>query len=336
MKKSLSILLALAMLLSLAACGTGSNDTQTSAQEISQTAAPEKAAVNIAVLKGPTGIGAAFLMEKNDAGNAANNYNFSVEGAPDVVTADIISGALDIAAVPTNVALSLYNSTGGKVKLLAVNTLGVLHVLERGSTVNSFADLAGKKVVTAGNGTTVSGILDKLTAVCIDKNAKTPEFTYATEHAEALALAIKGDYDICILPEPFATQLLTKDSSFRDAVDITAQWTDAGLGTLAMGALVVSTEFAQQNPEALDAFLEEYGQSVASTNANVEKAAQLTEKYDIMAASIAQKAIPGCNIVCITGDGLKAAVEPFYNVLFEYQPKLVGGARAVDDFYYIP
>lgn len=291
--------------------------------------ASEKTAINIAVLKGPTGMGAAQLMSENDAGTTANAYSFTIAGAPDVLVSQLITGELDMAALPTNTIAMLYAKTEGMVQALAVNTLGVLYLLERGDSVQSVADLSGKTIVSAGQGTTAEAVANHLFGedVTVD---------YVAEHAEAVAQAVAGQYDLVLLPEPFVTSLLAQDAGFRIAIDLTAAYQESSGTMLPMGGIAVRRDFAEANPQAIEGFLAEYAQSVAFANDDPAGAAILIEQYDIMAAAVAEKAIPRANMVCLTGTAMRDALNAFYSVLETDNPALIGGAMPGDDFYYAP
>lgn len=324
MKKILALVLALSMLLAFTSCtGTKTPDTTTT-----ETASVEKTDINIAVLKGPTGMGAAYLMNKNADGTSANNYNFSIESTPDAITGQLVSGDLDMAAVPTNLACVIENKGAVDIKIIAVNTLGVLYVLEKGDTVNSISDLNGKKIIASGQGSTAEAIISKLLG---DSGA---DITYASEHAEAVTLAASGDYDICILPEPFVTTLLSKDIGYRIALNLTELWKAADLGELPMGGIVVRTAFLNEHPDAVKSFLTEYKESVDYTNNNIDEASAIIEEYGIMTADIAKAAIPNCNIVCLTGTDMVSALSSFYTVLNNFNASLIGGQIPADTIYY--
>ena len=291
MKKVLCLILSLTMLFVLGSCG--GNDTGTTGDSSSNA---EKTAVRLAVLKGPTGMGAAYLMKQNEDNKAANKYTFSIENTPDAISGQLINGSLDMAAVPTNLAATLKNKGGADIKVIAVNTLGVLYLLEKGNSIKSISDLRGKKVIASGKGSTAEAVIQKLFS---DASI---EITYAAEHTEAVSLAASGSYDICILPEPFVTTLISKDIGFRVALDLTKEWKDAGLSELTMGAIVARTEFINKNEAAVKSFLTEYASSVEYANKNVDDAAALIDTYGIMTKDIAKAAIPNCNMVCITGN----------------------------------
>lgn len=369
-RKILAALLALSMTLSLAACGGNSTQSDTTAPseqteqteeaptesdesaaenteaetpadetETAQASEPaEKVDINLAALSGPTALGMLDLLEKNDNGEAANNYNVTIATAPDEVTGKIISGELDIAAVPTNVASTLYNKTEGQVQIAALNTMGVLYVLETGDTIQSVADLAGKTIYATGQGSTPEYALN----LVLEKNGLTPgedvEIVFAADNAEIAPLLASGEAQVALLPQPFVTSVLTQNENVRVALDLTEEWDKAvnGESGLTMGCVVVRKEFAEQNKEALDRFLDEYKQSVETVTSEegLAHAAELAEHYNIIKAAVAEKAIPVCNIVFVEGDEMQQIAGGFLQVLYDANPQAVGGQLPNDDFYY--
>lgn len=314
MKKILALFLAAVMLIGMAACSKNEKTGVT---------------VNIGVLKGPTGMGAAWLMDQNEQGLSANSYNFTIAGAPDVLTGQLISGDMDMAALPTNAISTLYNKTEGKITVLGVNALGVLYVLENGDRINSVADLEGKTILASGQGSTAEYVLNYI----LEQNGVSAEIFWASEHSEAATLALSGEYDIVMLPEPFVTTVTTKSGSFRVALDLTREWEALGGGELTMGGIAVRTEFLEAHPDAVKAFVKEYANSVAFTNAQPADAAKLIAKYEIAAEEIAKNAIPRCNIVWLHGENYKAKLENFLGVVYEANPAGIGGKMPGDDFY---
>ncbi len=314
MKKILALFLAAVMLIGMAACSKNEKTGVT---------------VNIGVLKGPTGMGAAWLMDQNEQGLSANSYNFTIAGAPDVLTGQLISGDMDMAALPTNAISTLYNKTEGKITVLGVNALGVLYVLENGDRINSVADLEGKTILASGQGSTAEYVLNYI----LEQNGVSAEIFWASEHSEAATLALSGEYDIVMLPEPFVTTVTTKNGSFRVALDLTREWEALGGGELTMGGIAVRTEFLEAHPDAVKAFVKEYANSVAFTNAQPADAAKLIAKYEIAAEEIAKNAIPRCNIVWLHGENYKAKLENFLGVVYEANPAGIGGKMPGDDFY---
>lgn len=347
-RKATGFAVAVALFASLTGCGQGQNqqangpssppkESAEKTQQPAETAKKAKTTMRVGALKGPTGMGMAQLMEQDAQGAAALEYDFTVLDSPDDLTGKIINGEVDAAAIPTNAALALYNKTNGAVQLAAVNTLGVLFVLENGDAIRSIADLKGKTVHTGGKGATQ----DFAFRYILQKNGLDPDkdvtLDYKLQHADLAAAAAAGDAKIALLPQPHVTTAMMKNPQLRIALDVTKEWEKAAgdAGKLAMGCIVVQKKFAQANKEALGAFLDEYKQSIAFVNGQADQASELIAKYAILPnANVAKKAIPLSNIVYIDAQEAKSFLEKFYKVLYDFEPKSVGGKLADEGFYY--
>lgn len=336
MKKFLSIISVITVLTVLFTACNGNKPLKNTATENTTTeiSSTEKTNINIAVLKGPTGIGASKLMEMNENGETANKYNFTVATSPEQITAKLVSGELDIAFLPTNAVATLFNKTNGGVKLLGINTLGVLYILEKGNSVNTVSDLKGKTVLTSGKGTVAEFTLNYI----LKKNGIDPEkdidIQYVSEHSEVSSKAIAGTADIVMLPEPFVTSVLLQDKDFKIKIDLTEEWKKTENTDLSMGAVAVRTQFLNNNKEAVADFYREYEESVKITVTDTEGASALTEKYGIMPAETAKQAIPNCNIVFIAGNEMKKSAEQFLKIVYSSDASLIGGKMPDEDFYY--
>ena len=344
MKKLFSLTLALALALGLTACGPKeapeestppAETTPVAESQVPETPAQEGADINLGLLNGPTGMGAAKLLSDNDAGETVNHYTVTLGSDPaNDILPKLNNGELDIAALPTNVAANLYNKTG-KVQLLALNTLGVLHILENGNTVNSLADLNGKTLYAINQGTNTEYVLDYLlTQNGLDPDADV-DIQWKTSE-EVTSLMASGEIDLCMLPVPAATTVLMQNSDVRDAIDLSDAWTQSGAnGTFTMGCVVVRTQFAQENPQAVQDFLAEYEASINYIKDNPEEGAALIEQYGIVPkAAIAQAAIPQANMIFVAGQDMKS-ISSYYEVLFAADPESIGGSIPDDGFYYI-
>ena len=292
-------------------------------------------------LKGPTAMGMVQLMDSAEAGSVnGNSYTFTIAASADEVTPKLVQGEADIAAVPANLASVLYNNTEGQVQVLAINTLGVLYIVENGDSVQSVSDLAGKTIYASGKGSTPEYALNYI----LSENGIDPEtdvtIEWKSEHSECVAALASDENGIAMLPQPFVTTAQTQNENLRVALDLTEEWdalqADAEApSALLTGVVVVRTAFAEEHPEAVNAFLDSYKESVDYVNANVTDAAALIEKYDIVTAAVAEKALPYCNITFIEGTEMQEKLSGYLNVLYEQNPTSVGGALPADDFYYI-
>lgn len=345
MKKWISLLLALSMALAFVGCSASSVSSAASSDPgvISSEVASESEAtplsvtepLRIAGLKGPTTMGLVNLLTMEQDGTAAMDYDLQLYGAADEIVPLLMKGELDVAAIPANLAATLYQKTNGGIQAVAVNTLGVLYVVEQGETVHSFADLAGRTILSTGKGTTPEYVLRYLlTANGIDPD-KDVTIEYCSEATEVTALMATTTDAIAVLPQPYVTAASMKDDTLRVALDLTEEWNKVSDSQLITGVTVVRAAYAQEHPDVVEAFLAEYAKSVEAANTDLDGTAALCEEQGVVAkAAIAKKALPACNIVCLTGAELKANAEGYLQVLFNADPAAVGGAMPGADFYY--
>lgn len=354
-KKLLALGLSLTLTLSLTACGQKTSEPE-QPEEPTQTEEPADktqdgteaatAHFRIAALKGPTAMGLVELMSLSDTANemmegkenvvsTGNTYEFTLAGSADEVTPALIKGDLDMACVPANLAAVLYGKTGGAVEVLAVNTLGVLYIVENGETVQSMADLKGQTIVAAGKGSTPEYALRYLlTENGIDPD-KDVTIDWKSEHSECVAALASGQASVALLPQPFVTVAQSKIEGLRMALDLNAEWDALDNGSaLITGVIVARRAVVEENPAAVNEFLKKYAASVDWVNANTADAAALIGEYSIVDAAVAEKALPYCNIVCLTGADLLEALPGYLEVLYNASPAAVGGEMPDNSFYF--
>ncbi len=349
LKRVFAAVTAFALCASLAGCGAATSVSESAAESAAESTAESaveaepaateapaeseatEATLRIAGLKGPTTMGLVNLM----ADEVASSYDFTMYGAADEIVPLLVKGDLDAAAVPANLAATLYNKTNGAVEVACINTLGVLYIVENGETVNSVADLKGQTIVTTGKGTTPEYVLRYV----LSENGVDPDsdvtIEYCSEATEALSKVQAGEATIAMLPQPFVTSALSQVEGLRVALDMNEEWQKVAGSKLVTGVLVVRKDAVENDPEAFASFMEGYAASVEAANSDLEGTAALCEQYGVVAkAALAQKALPQCNIVFETGDEMKANLETYFNVLYAADPTSVGGTLPADDFYY--
>ena len=308
MKKLTSLLLSAALMISLLACGAF--------------AAKTESGVRIAGLKGPTTMGLVNLLDMERSGKASQHYDLQLYGAADEIVPKLIKGELDMAAIPANLAATLYQKTNGGIQVMAVNTLGVLYVVEKGDSVHSFADLKGRTILSTGKG------LDP------DKDVKIEYYSEASEVTAQMAASKKDA--IAVLPQPYVTAAQLKDSSLRVVLDLTKEWNKVCDTQLITGVTVVRTAYAEDHPDVVQAFLKDYEKSVNAANTDIDGTAALCEEIGVVAkAAIAKKALPKCNIVYRRGEEMKKDISAYLQVLYDASPAAVGGKLPDDNFYWV-
>ncbi len=314
MKKSLAILLLLTLALGL--FGYSKKETK-----------PE-GPVHVMTLSGTTGFGMAKLIADHTDGKA---YGITVENDASAVTAALLNGSCDVAALPTNAASALYNKSGGAVQCLAVNTRGVLYLLGDGETgAASLADAAGETVyVPAQNPSFI------FSALCAKARVDAvPDDTYA-QPADLRAALVAGEVHLAVLPEPLVTAALNGNDSLHIIADLTEEWDKHfPAGSLVQGCAVVRTEFAKAYPDAVRQFLSDYKASVDFLTQDPDAAAQnIVDAGLFAAAPVAKAAIGRCNLCFLTGAEMKSAMSGYLEIMLNEAPASVGGSLPGDDFY---
>ncbi len=337
-RRILVILMATMWLFIMVACGQKQEDKGTSKGETGQGDKKEVTAIRIAGLKGPTSMGLVKLFSDNEAGKTLNKYKPSIVNTPNEIVAAIGKGEFDMAAIPANLASVIYNKTGKKIQVAAINTLSVLYMVESGNSIKSVKDLKGKTIYTTNKGATPEYVLNYV----LKKNGLEPgkdvKIEFKSEPTEIAALLAKENNMVAMLPEPFVTVAQSKNKNLNRIFNMGDEWDKIpGIkaGSQITGVLIVNRKFAEENPEAVKNFLKEYKESIDFLNSNIEEGAKLVAKYDIVPEPVAIQAIPKAKIFFIGGNEMKEKMSDYLKILFEESPESVGGQLPLDDFYFI-
>jgi len=354
-----ALLLALTLLFTLGACKPASDGPSGSPSgEASESVTPsggpsaeptetpsltgdEQPDIRLAVLSGPTGIGAAKLLDgvDNHSASLRAGYTYTINTDNSELVAGLSNGDIDIATVASNVAVNLYNKTDGGVQIIAVGTLGVLHILEGngGTSISSVADLAGKTIYSAGQGANPEYILRYLLRESGLEIGKDVDVVFA-DASEISAKLLSGEIECAMLPVPAATAAIAKgEGKVRAAIDVTEAWDALQSGSqLIMTAVVARTEFAKDHPDLVAAFLADYEESIDYVNGNVDAAAELVAGYGLTpSAAIARQAIPQCHLAFISDTDMMGAISDYFLALYAIDPASVGGSLPDDGIYWV-
>lgn len=317
LKKISTLALVAAMGLSLIACST------------SKAPETDDVTVRIGSLKGPTTIGLVNMMNQEDS-----NYEFTMVTEASELAAALNAGTVDIALIPANLAAKLYNTGNADIQVIDINTLGVLYCVSGDDSITCAADLEGRTILTTGQGQTPEYTLRYI----LEANGVTDyELDFKSEATEIAALLSEDPSQIAVLPQPFVTVACAQNDALSIAFSLNDEWDAVSDGSMMVtGVTVARREFIENHPIAVNAFIEDHNESVLAANNDIATTAQLVVDQGIVGAvPVATNAIPNCNIVCITGDGIMSAINGYLEVLFNQDPTSVGGAIPGDDFYYI-
>ncbi len=325
MKKVLCILLALLLLASLCACNEKPGEASQGTGN----------GVRVMTLNGTTGFGMAGLMHNAANGEAEQEYSISVETDPSNITAALINGSVDIAALPTNAASVVYNKTEGAVQVLALNTRGVLYMVSDGS-ISENALLGQTVYVPAQNPTHIFSYLCKANGLAVGEDVFIDN-TYA-QPAELRAAVVAGKAPLAVLPEPMLSMACAENEAIKVEMNLTEEWDKvAPEGSLVQGCVVVRKDYAEQNPEKVATFLKEYEASIALCSQNEGKAAEYIVEAEIFAnAQVVQTALPQCNLCFVTGEEMRTQLSQYLELISQVDAQSIGGTVPADDFYYIP
>ncbi|GIG21204.1 hypothetical protein Cch01nite_19280 [Cellulomonas chitinilytica] len=337
--RALAVAVAVVALLAGCASTTTPGAAPTASGSATSTPTPtaaERTTFRIASLKGPTTMGLVGLMDDVTDGQARHDYQVTVYGTPDEVVPKVLQGDVDVALIPSNLAAVLYAKTQGAVQVAAINTLGVLQVVEVGNTVHSLADLRGRTVYASGKGASPQFVLEHLLAASGLDPATDLKVEYLSEHTEVAARLAAEPGAVAMLPQPFVTVVTTQVPGARVALDLTDEWAKVTPDSqLVTGVLVVRTAFAAEHAAAFDELLADYAASTEFTNEHPDEAGVLIAAAGIVPkAPLATAAIPGSHITYIDGAPMQAALSGYLGVLHAADPASVGGALPGDDFYY--
>ncbi len=339
--RKFSLLLVLVIILSVfAGCSQPqektptADDDNTPHEEIPLVEPKEPINVTIAGLKGPTSIGMIKLIDEKALNSDDYNVEYVAESAPDALTGKIISGEIQISAVPINLASVLYNKTGGAVQLIALNTVGNIYIVGT-DEITSVKELEGKTLGMSAKGSTPDFVMNYL----LKQNGLVGkvELDYALDHPTLAQTVIAGDTKVALLPQPFVTQVTMQNADVKMLIDLNKEWEVAtnGESEIYTGCIIVNKEFAANNKEFISDFLKQYEASVNWVNENPADASVLVEKNEIMpSAALVEKAIPYCGITYKFANDEKESIDSFYKILFDSNPASVGGNLPDEGFYY--
>ncbi len=294
--------------------------------------------IKVYALNGTTALGMSQMIQKAKDNTDTMNYNISLHAAADSITGAIVTGECAIAALPTNAAANLYKKSEGKIQLLALNTLGVLYLLDAENSVTKMEDLKGKTVYLPGAGSNpefITAALLESAGLKVGTDVTLDTTSYNSPDALQAAI-IAGKAPLAVLPEPKVSVVTTQKDTVSVALNLTEEWEKInGKNTLVQGCLVVNTAFAEEHPAELAQFLKDYEESVNFIKEGSDEAIQMIVDAGILPkAAIAKKALPKCNLCFFSGEDMKPLMNTFCEKLYAMNQSAIA-AVPDDGFYYI-
>ena len=296
-------------------------------------AAVDDVTIRVAALKGPTTIGLVNLIEDSKNGDAEIKCDFEMYTQGSDIMAAMVAGNVDIGLVPSNVACVMNSKVEGGVSVIDINTLSVLNCVTADESVTSLADLDGRTVYATGQGATPEYTLRYL----LEKNGiNNCRVEFKSEPTEIVSILAEDKSAVAVLPQPFVTAACLQNGDLKVAFPFEDEWEKVNDSCkIVTGVTVVTNSFLKEHKAVVDAFIKAHKYSAERATSDLEKTAKLTVAQGIIAKEpLAKKAIPNCATVCISGKDIKKTLSGYLEVLFEQDPKSVGGSLPSDDFYY--
>lgn len=304
---------------------------QAQAQDKEENSTP--VVLRVAGLKGATTIGLLNFIKDVEAGNTDIDVEFTMYTAGSDIMAAFVAGDLDIGLVPSNVAAVMNNKVEGGVSVIDINTLGVLGCVSGDDSINSVKDLSGRTVYMTGQGATPEYTVRYL----LEQSGVTDcDLQFKSEPTEIVSIFAEDKDAVAILPQPFTTAALSQNENLKIAFLLDDEWekynTDCRIVT---GVTVASNSFIAEHKDIVDEFIKLHSESAKKALEDVDGTAALAVEKGIIAKEpLAKKAIPNCSIVCVSGSQIKDMLEGYLKVLYDQDPKSVGGALPEESFYY--
>ncbi|PIE03817.1 MAG: taurine ABC transporter substrate-binding protein [Acidobacteria bacterium] len=305
---------------------------------VTATAADEKQQ-NVRVIM-PTGVPAISMAEMvQGKGVHVPGYkvNYQVLESPDMLAGKLISGEAELAVVPTNLAIKLYNK-GVKVKYGSGVVWGILYVISQEKT-NNWQALKGKEIYTLGRGLTPDIVLRYL----LTKNGLTPDkdvsIHYANSTTELAPAFLVGKSRFSLIPEPALSMVMKKKPATNIMFDLQKEWAKAtGISTgYPQASLIMIGDFADKHPDFIRKFMEAYKESIKKVNADPARAGKMAATYlKTPKAPVIAHAIPRSNLKWVSASEARKPLETYFKVLRDFNPAVIGGKMPDDAFYYVP
>lgn len=293
--------------------------------------------VSVGAPDGLPAIAIAKLSQENPEVKDGYEVNYTLEATSDALSTDVMKEGLDIAIVPSNMASIAYNKTEN-YQIAGTVGIGSFYLVSSDEDVNGInSSLEGKEVGNIGKGLTpditVQALLKEQK---VDTSAIT--FNYSNEASDLVSLLATKKLTTGIVPEPALSGLLTKNPDLKVICGVNDTWKEVfeNENGYPQSTLIIKSSFAKENPEFVENFINKLDENIKWTNENPKEAGEFAAKFGVnVKPELLVKAIDRTNLEFISIDNCKDEYTDYYNSLFTFNPKVLGGKVADENIYYI-
>lgn len=333
----LTVLLVAAVLCGtvLAACSSGNTQPTSQGTTVAQGQSKKVAGVNVAVSRGTLSVGMASFVDQAKKGELEGTYHVAVLPNSDQIVSGMKDGDLDIAVMTPSAASTLFNETKGEVSVISINALGGLGVVTGNRKVKEFADLDGRTVYMADEGSVSQYVVEHLLALA--DMGDTVKLDFKGDSVGVVAQLRAERTTVSVLAQPYATASFTENKLVRQVVDLVDVWDELSKDSSRFvgGVTVVRNDLLKRHPEMVAAFLLEQAESVRLINEDPTVVLDLVSSTGIMDAEmVTVESMKACHPVCIQGTEMRDALSGYLTMLYKANPSAIGGLLPTGDFYY--
>lgn len=326
MKKVLAIVMSALLSISMLV-GCSSNKEVTNNEEIQ---------VKIGAPDGLPAIAISKLAKENPKVKENYNMEYVLEATSDALSTDVMKEELDLAIVPSNMAAIAYNKTSN-YQILGTVGKGSFYLVSSDESVTGIdSSLVGKEVGNIGKGLTpditVQALLKKQN---IDPSSIT--FNYSNEASDLISLLATNKLSTAIVPEPALSGLITKNPNLKIIASANDTWKEIfkNENGYPQSTLIVKKDFASENPEFIDSFIDLLEKDINYINENPKDAGSFAGDFGVNIKSpILEKAIERTNLKYIDIANSKSDYDSYFETLLSFNPKVLGGKIPDKDIYY--
>ncbi|MDU7965784.1 MAG: ABC transporter substrate-binding protein [Paeniclostridium sordellii] len=294
----------------------------------------EDVSVKVSMPDGLPSIALSKLAFENKNIKDGYNVNYNIEKTPDNLSTTVMKGEADIAVVPSNMAAIAYNKTKN-YEITGTTGLGSFYLVSN-DDIGGFKDLKGKEVVNTGKGLTPD-ITNKFIIKSNGLNEKDINFTYVNSANELVPMIVSKKANTAIVPEPALTSLKIKNPEIKVVKSLNEEYkniTKSDYG-YPQATIIVKSDFAKNNKEFINLFLEEVKESIIFVNSNPDKAGEYCEKIGVgTKKEIINKSLENANLQFIGVEESIKDYKGYYKILSEYDIKSIGGKIPDEKVFY--
>ena len=282
------------------------------------------------------------IIQDGALSDIANSIEFKLWKNPDELRAILLNNGAHFVAIPTNVAANLYNKKID-IKLINVPVWGILDIVTRDKGIKSIEDLKGKEIIVPFRADMPDIVLQAIVKKAGLNIKKDFTIRYVATPPDAMQMLILRRADNVLLAEPATSMAMRKTGSFPlkliapeifRGVKLENEWGRVFGGDSKIPVAGVAV-VGNVDAHVIKRFQQEYEKSLTWYKSNKEQAGKLVAKnIEMFKAEAISDSIEHVLLDNVSAADSKVALEDFFKVILEIEPKLIGGKLPDDGFYY--